>query len=355
MRLYVIIVLSVLLTTLCGSVFAEDVREYVVKRSGTDVVIDGVLDEICWEKASFTETFVFYTDGAEPKYKTKAQMLWDNDYLYIAMTMTDEDVWGEMVERDDKLYREEVAEIFVDPDGDGSNYIEIEVNPLGTLMDLLMSKEYSQGGKSDWDWNLEGFLIGIGVGGTLNDSTDTDTEWILECALQFSDIAFAAPTMHYPPEPGDEWRLNLYRYDYDRTGEYINELTAWNQTDKRGFHAPDKFGCIIFSDEPVTGTGVDTSIMKPEGFTIIGSSPNPFNPSTTIEYSLTEHGFAALDIFNALGQKIRSLDAGSMNPGRYTATWNGLSDNGDTATSGVYFVRLSMGERSVSHRILLVK
>ena len=122
-----------------GSTYSEQVNEYIIKRAVESIEIDGALDEKEWEHASLTQPFVFYLTGELPRYQTQAQMLWDDYYLYIAVRMTDRDVWGVMVNHDDHLWKEEVTEIFIDPDGDGLNYIELEVNPLGTVSATVIS------------------------------------------------------------------------------------------------------------------------------------------------------------------------------------------------------------------------
>ena len=250
--------LAVFACSLCvifntGLALSQQIREYTVKRTPGPVTIDGNLSEAGWKSAEETENFVIYTDGSSPVFPTRAKMLWDNEYLYIAFIMTDKDVWGKMTTwkpGDPCLCLEEVAEVFIDPDDDGYNYIEVEVNPLKTVMDLTMSKEYGKGGKADMEWQYKGLKVGVRVDGTLNDSTDTDTRWVCELAFPFTQIAFSAPLKNFPPHAGDNWRLNLYRYEYIRFGKRPQELSAWNQTDdKRGFHAPDRFGRIFFSDK----------------------------------------------------------------------------------------------------------
>jgi hypothetical protein len=234
-----------------GVSMAQNINEYTVERTESPLQIDGKLNEPAWDKALLTGTFVIHSSGAPTMFPTQAKMLWDDQYLYIAFIMTDKDVWGEMTSwapGDKCLCGEEVAEVFIDPDGDGLNYIEVEINPLKTVMDLVMSKEYAAGGKADLTWKFDGLVVGVWVDGTLNDLNDTDTKWVCELALPFKTMAFCAPSMNFPPKNGVTWRLNLYRYDYGRTGKKITELSAWNMTDnKRGFHAPDRFGRIIFA------------------------------------------------------------------------------------------------------------
>jgi hypothetical protein len=237
---------------LCGLAQSQPIPDYTILKTPGKIVIDGKLNEPGWQNIQFTSPFVLHTDGSAPVYQTKAKMLWDKKYLYIAFVMDDPDVWAKTKVWTDGpnkcLCREEVAEVFIDPDGDGSKYLEAEINPYGAVMDLWLEKEFKKGGKGDLAWSYKGLKIGITVQGTLNDSTDVDTGWICEMAFPFKDIAPTAPSLHFPPKPGESWRLNLYRYDYLRTPENKSELSAWSQTDKeRGFHAPDRFGKVVFS------------------------------------------------------------------------------------------------------------
>jgi hypothetical protein len=159
-------------------------------------------------------------------------------------------VWATLKNRDDHLWNGEVVEMICDPDGDGLNYFEVQVNPLGTLLDLTLTKAYSAGGQANMAWTLN-FTASVWVDGTLNDSSDVDTKWCCEVALPFKELAFMAPSLHFPPKDGEAWRILLTRYDYERKGSKIVELSAWNQTNSSSFHVPEKFGRIIFSANPI--------------------------------------------------------------------------------------------------------
>jgi hypothetical protein len=338
---------------------AQTIREYTAKRAPGPIVLDGRLTDPGWSDAPLTEKFVIYTNGAATVFPTQCKMLWDDTYLYIAFIMDDRDVWGTTTVWSDPDYclcAEEVAEMFVDPDGDGLNYLEVEINPLGAVMDLSMDKEFSKGGSGNWDWSYQNLKIGISVQGTLNNKADSDTSWVCELAFPFSEIAWTAPTMSFPPTPGDAWRLNVYRYDYGRTSAKYTELSAWNQTDVRGFHAPDKFGRVIFSSE-VSGapTAVAQRDETPRALSVIRNYPNPFNPSTTIEFTIPSSGTAKLEMFNAVGQKCLTLFSGNVKTGTYRMTWNGRNANGEISPSGIYFARLSMGSSVSVRRMLLLK
>ena len=227
------------------------IREYVVKRAGEKISIDGKLDERAWKNAVDTEEFVIHQNGAKASFATRARMIWDDDNLYVAFTVEDEDVWATMENHDEHLWNEEVVEIFIDPDGDGRNYIEIQVNPLGTTLDILLNRQYSKGGRADFGWTLEGFESAVTVEGKLNEEKGKDKRWICEVAIPFESVSPVAPSLAYPPADGDSWRINVCRMEKGRGKNDINEAVSWNPTDKRGFHVTEKFGRIIFSSETV--------------------------------------------------------------------------------------------------------
>ncbi|MBN1294421.1 MAG: T9SS type A sorting domain-containing protein, partial [Candidatus Latescibacteria bacterium] len=293
-------------------------------------------------------------DGAATELNTQAKMLWDDTYLYIAYICEDPYVTGTYKNHDDPLYKEEVVEFFVDPDGDGLNYIELEFSPNAVILDYFMNKTYSDGGKADTGWTMAGLKVATGIDGTLNDASDTDVKWVCECAIPFDQMEFTAPTMNFPPADSDTWRLNLYRYDYGPAAHEVNELSGWNQTDKRGFHAPDKFGRVIFSEEPVVNpTAVEGAI--PYSFGITGNYPNPFNPSTRIEFAVPFNGSVIIDVYNILGQHVRSLFSDIRSAGNYSVIWDGHNTAGEMATSGIYFVTLKQDSQVTTRRMLLMK
>lgn len=90
-------------------------------------------------------------------------------------------------------------------------------------------------------------------------------------------------------------------------------------------------------------------------FCVKDNFPNPFNPSTTISFSLPETGRASLVIYNASGQKVRELVTGILNAGRHSVVWDGRDGDGKMVSSGVYISRLTMKDRAASNRMLLLK
>ncbi len=84
--------------------------------------------------------------------------------------------------------------------------------------------------------------------------------------------------------------------------------------------------------------------------------PNPFNPTTTIAFHVPDAGAVIeLGVFNVAGERVRTLLAEEMSPGRKTVTWNGLDDSGESVSSGIYFVRLASGATTLEKKVVLLK
>lgn len=110
-----------------------------------------------------------------------------------------------------------------------------------------------------------------------------------------------------------------------------------------------------------TDIGDDNPSSLPNAFELAPNYPNPFNPTTTISYTINRGEDGAtpkatrLAVFNALGQHVKTLVDEVQIPGRYSVEWNGTNQAGQTVASGVYFYRLSRDDVAVSRKMVLVK
>jgi len=93
----------------------------------------------------------------------------------------------------------------------------------------------------------------------------------------------------------------------------------------------------------------------PESFRLLGNYPNPFNPSTTIEFELYRSGKTSLDVFNPLGQKISTLLSGYLSAGLHRVKWNGRDGSGRPRPSGTYLYRLEADGGVKTGRMQLIK
>lgn len=83
--------------------------------------------------------------------------------------------------------------------------------------------------------------------------------------------------------------------------------------------------------------------------------PNPFNPSTLISYLLSSDSKVELIIYDALGQKVKTLVDTYLNAGSHSVTWNGTDDSNNPVSSGVYYYRLNAGEHSFQKKMILLR
>jgi hypothetical protein len=88
----------------------------------------------------------------------------------------------------------------------------------------------------------------------------------------------------------------------------------------------------------------------PKDFYLSNNYPNPFNPTTRINYSLSKSVNVSLKVYDVLGREVRTLVQGAQNPGSYTVIFD-ASD----LSSGVYFYRLEAGNYSETKQMLLMK
>ena len=104
-----------------------------------------------------------------------------------------------------------------------------------------------------------------------------------------------------------------------------------------------------------TPTAVAHPVAVPHEFRLDQNHPNPFNPNTTIEFSVPTRGDAELAIYNLAGQKARRLLSTVLDAGNHSVAWDGRDQHGRELASGVYIYRLQAGEQVDSRKLLLLK
>ncbi len=95
--------------------------------------------------------------------------------------------------------------------------------------------------------------------------------------------------------------------------------------------------------------------VEPRETKLIGNYPNPFNPTTTIRFSLNENSNVSLDIFNIKGQHVKSLVKENLNSGMHNKTWDGKDQKNKNVSSGIYFYKLQTGKYNSIKKMILVK
>lgn len=109
---------------------------------------------------------------------------------------------------------------------------------------------------------------------------------------------------------------------------------------------------ILLTKNP---SGIDNGAIVPTSYSLGQNFPNPFNPSTTLAYSLKTAGHVQLHIFNVLGQNVRTLVDEYQDANNYTKLWDGRDNNGNVVASGIYMYRIQSGDFTDIKKMVMMK
>jgi hypothetical protein len=235
-------------------------KGYVCYRAGTPIQMDGRLDDPAWRDVPWTDSFVDIEGEAKPppRFRTRAKMLWDDEFFYVAAELDEPHVWATLTQHDAVIFQDNDFEVFIDPDGDNHEYYEFEINALNTSWDLLLPRPYKDGGRPINSWEIPGLRTGVHVAGTLNDPRDTDQGWSVELAFPWKVLSELAAHAG-PPEDGEQWRVNFSRVEWHHEvveGRYRKvdgkreDNWVWSPQGVIDMHRPEHWGYVQFSTAP---------------------------------------------------------------------------------------------------------
>ena len=134
--------------------------------------------------------------------------------------------------------------------------------------------------------------------------------------------------------------ISNYEIMNPNSGGYSNEQLYAGRID---------FAQVRFTDSGNQNSVPELNVLRADNY------PNPFNPTTIIEFSLPSDTSVQLSVYNLKGQKVKSLLKTDMQQGTHTAVWNGTDNNAKSVSSGVYFFRLKTDEKQIVKKMLLLK
>ncbi|MGO9466652.1 MAG: carbohydrate-binding family 9-like protein [Isosphaeraceae bacterium] len=236
-------------------------RGYVAYRAGAPLRIDGRLDDPAWKAVPWTDDFVDIEGGRRPppRLRTRAKMLWDDRFFYIAAELEEPHVQGTYTQHDSYIFHEDNDfEVFLDPDGNNHNYAELEMNALNTTWDLRLRKPYRDGGKAEDHWEIPGLKTAVHVQGTINNPRDVDEGWTIEIAIPWEMVGALTDSdrSRGTPRDGDQWRVNFsrvqWRFDiaagrYVRRTDRREDNWVWSPQGVVDMHRPETWGYVQFS------------------------------------------------------------------------------------------------------------
>ena len=256
-----VVVAVVVLAACCQSGYAKadkpHPKGYVASKTTTPVEVDGKLSEASWKAAPWTDDFRDIEGDIRPvpRFRTRAKMLWDDNYLYIGAELQEPHVWATLSQRDTVIFIDNDFEVFIDPNGDNHEYYEFEMNARNTVWDLFLPKPYKDSGGAVDSWTIDGLKTAVSVQGTLNNPNDTDTNWTVEIAMPWKALAWYAHRPS-PPNEGDQWRIDFSRVEwlnnivngwYQKIAGKREDNWVWSPQGVVDMHRPETWGYVQFS------------------------------------------------------------------------------------------------------------
>ena len=163
-----------------------------------------------------------------------------------------------------------------------------------------------------------------------------------EQILVYSDNANRDPvpfTFEVTTGRGSSIPIKSYNSLNLRTGEYENRLIISGR---------QEYSVVKFGEQPEPEITINTAKLS-------GNYPNPFNPTTTISFSLPNEQNIELTIYNIKGQKVKTLYSGFAEVGEHTVIWKGKDNNDKQVSSGIYFYKLKTNSKEVTRKMLMMK
>ncbi len=239
-------------------------QNYICQFTSEPLDIDGRPNEAGWLQAAWTDDFVDIEGDKQPfpRFRTRAKMLWDEDYFYFFAEMEEPHIWATLRQRDTVIFYDNDFEIFIDPDGDSHRYYEFEMNAFNTIWDLMLITPYRDHANAVLNsWDMRGIKTAVDVQGTLNDPSDEDEKWTVEIALPWEALKEQASGQS-KPEPGEHWRVNFSRVEWQvdvvdgkyqkrtdsQTGKRLREDNwVWSPQGAINMHRPETWGFVQFA------------------------------------------------------------------------------------------------------------
>jgi hypothetical protein len=337
-----------------GSGAVPDVApDLIVPSAASDLIptIDGVLDESVWSKApgldirfddsdlraTYPGIGPFRSGQFQPEIDMQRAPVLDpadatlkyffaEDTLYLGVDVRDQAVWG-----NPSFDRWDGIRIFIK---DREALVNLENVPLARILTArvdstgaLATDAYLSTLLADTVNGAKAALT-LKAGTTANDFNDIDTGYQIELAIDLTHLG-------YPPGRGDGILfIGACLHDGDEFPNTADNYgtRVWWMHEHENNAGP---AWAVMDVETVVSVAEGDEPTVPETFALIGNYPNPFNPTTTIRFSMPENGTVTLKVYNLLGQNIVTENLGLRSVGLNEAQFNA-----ERLSSGVYFYRL---------------
>lgn len=206
---------------------------------GTEIVIDGKIDEEAWKLATPSMPFMT-SNGSVSELTVTVKSVWDDTNLYFAFEVKDQHIGSTLKNRDDELWTQDCIEIYLDAKSDGNNYLEIQVSPANVVFDALFTGHRTPPWQEAKAHDIPGLKTAVHIDGTLNKDDDVDNGYSVEVAIPLASIPDFGDI---PPTLGSTIRANFFRID--ATGGKVIGASAFSPAGN-DFHNLSKAGKVRF-------------------------------------------------------------------------------------------------------------
>ncbi|MBD3223211.1 MAG: T9SS type A sorting domain-containing protein [Caldithrix sp.] len=173
-------------------------------------------------------------------------------------------------------------------------------------------------------------------------------DYVFEAKISLDSILKETDERFYPVRG---MRLPFELYFHDNDGSHEGNLAMSPYNTDHAWQSPTEWVYTWIGDttHPVTALEDETPVVA-QSYSLDQNYPNPFNPATTIEYSIANQGRVQIDIYNVVGQKVKSLLDEQKSRGTYQVQFDGSE-----LSSGIYFYRIQAGDYTQTRKMILMK
>lgn len=296
-------------------------------------VIDGKKDGL-WSKSwAVKMKHYLYSSGTDRSdLSATFETLWDNTRFYCFITVKDQDL-NNLPGLPD--WENDGVEVYFDGDN-SKNEGWYDGNDDQLRFEL-----------GDPPANGSGYGH-INVGNIVYAYKTTGSGYNLEFSIPFSDLLF---------EPRN-WRVFGFELQInDNDDGVLQDRLKWWSTCEDTWWNPSLFGTALLIGKPheLGKEAASTDISAPERFDLLPNYPNPFNPTTIIQYQLPVDATVEISIYNMQGQRTRSLVNELTAAGVHKVEWDGKDDFGKEVASGVYLYRMKAADYVMTRKLTLIR
>ena len=232
-----LILVWLLLVTYCNCAAQSSLLKTITVKHATDFELSGDGKNKAWDATSWVDMGPSERDRRKTQFKT----LYSNTGIYFLFRNEDALLTATKTADFEKLWLEDVVEVFLWPDTTETVYFEYEISPLDYELPLIVPNFDGKFlGWIPWQYTGDRKIKHLThIDGGEKKSGSKMTAWYAEFFVPYTLLS---PFRNVPPQKGAVWRANMYRLDYDQP---TTVRWYWNRT-QTNFHQYQKFGTLIF-------------------------------------------------------------------------------------------------------------